>query len=440
MGKSPAKKDEGSKAGIRILLVDDMPEAREGIKKLLQFEQEFKVVGGASNGREGVAQAKELKPDIVIMDINMPDMDGLEAAALITKALPMVGVIMMSVQDDTDYLQRAMMAGARFFLTKPPDMDKLYNTIRMVYQQYAPLREQFERIAQGVVIPAAAEEPTGEGGRAGHVIVVYSPTGGAGCTTVATSLASGLMREGIRSLLIDADLQFGDVGAFLDLRPQATLVDVVEAIDELDIDYFENLVTTHNSGLKVLLGPPRPAMGVSIRDEKPDVLPILLEQIASYYDFVVLDVGKSIDAVTAGVLERASKIVLLVNPSLPSIKNTRLVIDWFDSVGFAADKVSIVLNKAVDPRQVKGVPPPERIQQFLKRQLEGTIPLVDERIILNAVNKGIPVIASDRDTTKSPIKELTALSNHVYTALMGEEKIVEDQEVKPARGGWFGRK
>jgi pilus assembly protein CpaE len=437
MGKAPAKKDDGGKAIIKILLVDDMPEAREGIKKLLQFEQEFKVIGTAGNGREGVAQAKELKPDIVIMDINMPDMDGLEAAGQITKAMPMVGVIMMSVQDDSDYLQRAMLAGARFFLTKPPDMDKLYTTIRTVYEQYAPLRRQFEAMAAGVGLNVVQEEPAGEGGKPGHVIVVYSPTGGAGSTTISTSLASGLMREGIKTLLIDADLQFGDVGAFLDLRSQSNLVDVIETVDELDVDYFENIVTTHNSGMKVLLGPSRPAMGVEIRDQKPEALPLMIEQIGSYYDFLVLDAGKSIDAVTAGLLEKASKIVLLVVPSLPSIKNARLVIDWFDSVGFPAEKICLVVNKAADPRVAKGAPTPEKIQQYLKRPVEGVIPAVDERIIQNAINKGIPVIASDRDTTKSPIKELLGLSNHLFKTLMGEDES-EVEEPTSRSGSWLG--
>ena len=104
---------------IKILLVDDIAETRESIKKLLAFESDFKVVGSASNGREGVELAKELRPDIIIMDINMPDMDGLEAASLVTKAVPTAGVIMMSVQNDSDYLNKAMLAGARFFLSKP---------------------------------------------------------------------------------------------------------------------------------------------------------------------------------------------------------------------------------------------------------------------------------------------------------------------------------
>jgi pilus assembly protein CpaE len=421
-GKAPAG---GDKSQIKILLVDDMPEAREGIKKLLQFEQEFRVIGTASNGREGVQQAKELKPDIVIMDINMPDMDGLEAAALITKALPMVGVIMMSVQDDNDYLQRAMLAGARFFLTKPPDMDKLYTTIRNVYNQYDPIRKQMAAYAAGVgVIPIIDTDSGGEGGgdRAGHIIVVYSPTGGSGCTTVATSLASGLMKEGIKTLLVDADLQFGDVGAFLDIRGQSTLQDALENVDDFDIDFFENIVMTHNSGMKVLLGPTRPTIGVDIRDQQPDNVASIIEQAASYYDFVVVDTSTSIDAITAGLLEKATKVVLIVNPTLPSIKNTRLVVDWFDSVGFSPEKICVVVNKAVtDPRLAKGMPSPEKIQAYLKRPVEGVIPAVEDRVILNAINKGIPVIASDRDTSKAPIKQLLELSNHLFKTLMGEE-------------------
>ena len=133
---------QGDGTEITILLVDDIAETRESIKKLLAFEPDFKVVGSASNGREGVEQAKELRPDIIIMDINMPDMDGLEAASLVTKAVPTAGVIMMSVQNDSDYLNKAMLAGARFFLSKPVNMDQLYTTIRTVYQQYEPMRRQ----------------------------------------------------------------------------------------------------------------------------------------------------------------------------------------------------------------------------------------------------------------------------------------------------------
>lgn len=439
--RANAGKNDSGKPTIDILLVDDMPEAREGVKKLLQFEQEFRVVGTASNGREAVQQARELKPDIVIMDINMPDMDGLEAASRITKALPETGVIMMSVQDDTDYMQRAMLAGARFFLPKPPDMDKLYSTIRSVYEQYGPIREQMKRVREGsVIIPQMLEDEGKKGGdRAGHVIVVYSPTGGAGCTSIAISLASGLMKEGIKTLLVDGNLQFGDVGAFLNLKPQSTITELVENLEEeLDIEYFENIVMTHDSGMKVLLGPPRPMIGVEIRDEKPDSVPQIIEQAASYYDFIVVDTSRAIDNVMAGLFDKATKIVVVVNPNIPSIKNTRLTLEWFDQSGFPPDKVCLVINKAITDQRTakdKGIPLPDKIQAYLRRPVEGILPLVDDKMILGAINRGVPVIASDRDTSKPLIKQLYDLSNHLYRVLMGETETVSDQQTAQSTTG-----
>lgn len=125
---------------VRILIVDDIAQTIDSIKKLLAFEQDFEVVGAASNGRIGVEMALDLLPDIVIMDINMPDMDGLEATTRILQQTKTVGVLIMSVQNDAKYLGLAMRAGARDFLSKPVNMDELYTTIRNVYKQYEPMR------------------------------------------------------------------------------------------------------------------------------------------------------------------------------------------------------------------------------------------------------------------------------------------------------------
>lgn len=427
---------------IKVLLVDDSKEAREIIERLLSFEQDFKVVGFATNGREGVAKAKELQPHIVIMDINMPDMDGLEAASLITKALPTIGVIMMSVQDDPDYLQKAMLAGARFFLSKPPSTEQLYSTIRNVYIQYAPLRKQWETMTQ----PGARlweqdddEGMDGGGDRAGHVIAVYSPQGGAGVTTIATSLASGLMRDGTKTLLIDADLEFGDVGIFLDLRSQTTLVEAAEHANDLDVEYFDSIVTTHNSGMKVLLAPPMPTAGMEIKSANPRSIVTIIEAVRSFYDFVIVDTSKSLDTVTAGIFDIADKIMLVTVPTLPAIKNIRLVLDLLDSSEYPPEKSMLVVNRAIDgqSRNQKGYPSAEKISSYLKKPVEGVIPIVDETIILAAINKGVPVIASDRDQNKAPIKQLLNLSNHVYAVLMGvDEREVED-EAKPQKNSRF---
>src|SRR5215212_5458478 len=135
MSKSAGSPSDSKATHIKVLIVDDIPETRENLKKLLAFESDVEVVGTASTGREGLELAQELTPDIILMDINMPDMDGITATEAITKAVPATSVIMMSVQSEADYLRRAMLAGARDFLTKPISGEELYSTIRSVHDR-----------------------------------------------------------------------------------------------------------------------------------------------------------------------------------------------------------------------------------------------------------------------------------------------------------------
>src|SRR5512138_1995240 len=114
----------------RVLVVDDVAETRENIRKLLQFEADIEVVGTARTGREAVQLTDELKPDVILMDINMPDMDGITATELIRQRNPVSQIIILSVQGDPNYMRRAMLAGARDFLTKPPSVDELTAAIR----------------------------------------------------------------------------------------------------------------------------------------------------------------------------------------------------------------------------------------------------------------------------------------------------------------------
>jgi pilus assembly protein CpaE len=417
----PGANQGGGDDIITILLVDDIPETRENIKKLLAFEPDFKVVGSVGTGREGVAAAKELKPNIIVMDINMPDMDGIQATTLITEAVPTTAVIMMSVQNDPDYLRRAMLAGARNFLTKPILPDELYNTIRTVHARNKPIAAQYTAMAnQAPVDLRKTVQAEGTEDRAGHIIVVYSPQGGVGCTTIATNLASGLMKEGIRVLLVDADLQFGDVGVFLNLQSQSTMVDLVGNVDDLDTELFDNIVVTHDSGLKVLMGPARPEFAEVIQANPTSVAQIL-QKIAGNYDFIIVDTGRHLDETLLSLFDVAAKIVLVALPTLASVKNVRFVLDLFDQLTYAPDKSMLVLNRVPDDRnRQKFTVASEKIQRFLKRPVEVEIPS-DEMTALSAMSKGVPIVAQ-RDHSRSPVKELMQLSDLIYTRLMPQQE------------------
>ena len=137
---------------IRVIIVDDIAETRENIRKLLQFESDVEVIGVARTGKEAIDLYKEVKPDVILMDINMPDMDGIAATEAIRKVLPYAQIVILSVQSDSNYMRRAMLAGARDFLTKPPTIDELNSAIRragtMAHEERAKLA------------PAAAPQPT----------------------------------------------------------------------------------------------------------------------------------------------------------------------------------------------------------------------------------------------------------------------------------------
>ena len=108
---------------IRVLIVDDIQETRENIRRMLQFDPSIEIIGEARTGREAIDLSHQLQPEVVVMDINMPDMDGLAATEAIRKRLPYIQIIILSVQYESSYMRRAMLAGARDFLSKPPMID-----------------------------------------------------------------------------------------------------------------------------------------------------------------------------------------------------------------------------------------------------------------------------------------------------------------------------
>ena len=220
---------------IKVLIVDDIADTRENLKRLLQFDQIIEVIGAARSGREAIELSHQLKPDVVIMDINMPDMDGITATEAIRRKVPYTQVVILSVQSDASYMRRAMLAGARDFLTKPPMIDDLTAAIRRAGAMAADERSKAPIFPMG----PAGGAPNAMGGpgaipQYGKVIVVYSPKGGTGKTTLATNLALALHSEETRTLLIDTNVQFGDVAVFLNEQVKNNILDLTPRVDELD--------------------------------------------------------------------------------------------------------------------------------------------------------------------------------------------------------------
>jgi DNA-binding NarL/FixJ family response regulator len=124
---------------IRLLLVDDQNLVCQGLKAMLAQEEDFEIVGIAENGEVAIAQVAALQPDIVLMDVRMPIMDGREATRLISEQFPNTKVLVLSTFDDDQYVADSMRAGAKGYLIKDMPLDELAQTIRLAHRGYAQM-------------------------------------------------------------------------------------------------------------------------------------------------------------------------------------------------------------------------------------------------------------------------------------------------------------
>jgi pilus assembly protein CpaE len=375
---------------IRVIIVDDIAETRENIRKLLQFENDVEVIGVARTGREGLDLAKESKPDVILMDINMPDMDGITATESIQRLVPFTKIIILSVQSDPNYMRRAMLAGARDFLTKPPSVEELTAAIRR-----AGTLSREERSKAASSFASQAPGGIGQGSSAaltllyGKIIVVYSPKGGTGCTTIATNLAMSLNNEETPVLLVDGNLQFGDVGVFLNQQSKFSIVDLAPRADELDPEIVEGVLIKHNaSGVKILPAPSRPEYAENVSGEQ---FAKVLKFLCRMFSYVVVDTSSALTDITLAAIDSSDVLVLLTTQDIPSLKNARLFLDLTDMLGIERRRILFTMNR-FDKRI--GITP-ERVSENFKQEIVAVIPL-DERVVVPSVNRGLPLMLGDK--------------------------------------------
>ncbi len=130
---------------IRVLVVDDHAILRDGIRSLLDRQEYMTVVGEAANGQEALAQIGDLMPDIVLMDVNMPGMNGLEATRHVKSLYPQVKILILTQHDSQEYISPLLQAGASGYVLKRSGGREVVNAIRLVYEQGAFLEPSVTR-------------------------------------------------------------------------------------------------------------------------------------------------------------------------------------------------------------------------------------------------------------------------------------------------------
>jgi pilus assembly protein CpaE len=373
---------------IKVLIADDMPSTRESICKLMEFHPELTVVAEAGSGAEAITLAKDIKPDIILMDINMPGMDGIAATAQLTLELPNAAIIMMSVQGDQEYLRKAMKAGAKDYLVKPFTGDDLLQTLTQVFDS-----EQKRRSLFTVSAGSDGEKP-------GKIITVFSTKGGVGKTTIASNLAVALAEKlGVRVGLVDAELQFGDVALFLDLLPQATIADLVKDIEHLDAAVLDTYLTPYRKGrLKLLAAPVRPEQAELITAAN---LTAMLKTMRSMFEYIIIDTAPVFNDVILSVLDVSDLVFVVSSMDVPTIKNVKLCLEIMESLHFSQDKVKVILNRAhTDSAMDVG-----EVEEILRYKFLEVLPS-DGKVVVPSVNRGFPFVLGSPEA---------AISHHIFS-------------------------
>lgn len=396
---------------IRVLIVDDVAETRENVKKLLQFESDVEVIGVARTGKEAIQLSQELDPDVVLMDINMPDMDGIAATEAIHSKRQAVQVVILSVQSDQNYMRRAMLAGARDFLTKPPMGDELISAIRRAGEMAKNERSKTAHVPVAPV-PGLTGPMAGFGGPRGKIVTVYSPKGGTGCTTLAVNLALALNSADTKVALVDGNLQFGDVAVFVNEQGKNTVLDLAPRADELDADVVEEVMLKHStSGLNILAAPSRPEYAEKVSSSQ---FAKTLEFLAQLYTYVIVDTSPTLTDVTLATIDVSDIIILVTTQDIPSIKNSRLFLDLLQNLGIRRDRIMFIMNRFDKKVNIT----PDRIADNLKQEIALVIP-VDEATAVKAVNRGVPFVL---DSKNQPVaRGVFALAENVKAKVAAQE-------------------
>jgi pilus assembly protein CpaE len=372
---------------IRVLVVDDIADTRDHISKLLSFESDLEVVGSAVSGLQAVDLAARLQPDVVLMDINMPDVDGITATEQLVRRAPDAAVVMMSVQGEPDYLRRAMVAGAREYLVKPFSSDELVASIRHVHDKR---RDHFRPVAMGPgqmsVVPPAQPK------RTGTVVALFSPKGGVGRSTIAANLAVAARAELDQSVvLVDGGFQFGDIGLLLNLKPNSsTIADVLADVVEGNPEAVDTSLVEHASGIRVLLAPPSPEMAELVT---PEHVRKIVKHLRQGNDLIVIDCPATLQEPTLTLLDAADVLLCVLTLDLTSIKNTRLFLGVAEQLGYGADKVQVVLNRADAGYGISVAD----VERSIGHKVDHTI-VSDARMVVQGLNRGMPFVSLNRGT------------------------------------------
>jgi pilus assembly protein CpaE len=369
----------------------------------------IEVVGIINGLEEAWRTLQETAPDLVVIACEGYSDRTLYFIESAVKQQHERPVVVMTTGSPNGFVRRVFESGADDIVTLPEPPERIAFAL-----EKAVARRRGAAVATGIALAP--------------MICVLGPKGGTGKTLVSTNVAVALALEGHRTALVDLDLQFGDVGLALGLRPDKTIYDLVRSGGSLDEDKLDAYLVRHSSGLGVLLAPTRPDQASAVT---VDFLRDVFTNLRSMCDYVLVDTPPGFTPEVIAAIDSSSHVCIVGMLDSLSLKNTKLGLETLELMGYDPKRISLALNRA-DTRV--GITQDD-VTLIIGRDPQVLIP--SDRQIPISVNEGVPIVVADeRSEAARAFRRLAESYTETEPAEHPEEQAPAPAQATKRRFAW----
>jgi len=341
----------------------------------------------------------ETSPDLVLISCAAHSETALQVLAEITQDRPDTPLVVLYEGNPNGFMDPAFKAGAEDLIVMPQAPGQLsFHLQKTLARRKGP----------------GANEPA-------PMIAVLGPKGGTGKTLTSCNLAVALAEAGSRTVIVDIDLQFGDVGLALGLRPEKTIFDVATAGGTLDADKVDSYLIEHPSGVRALLAPTRPDQAAAITTS---FLRQLFEILRTNYEFVIVDTPPAFSPEVITAIDMSSDLCLVAMLDALSLKDTKIGFETLQQMGYSAADTVLVLNRADSTVGISM----DDVRRLLGKTPDVLVP--SDRAIPRALTSGLTITEAD---ARSGAARAFAELSQLYLASSDTTTTASDDTNQPTR-------